>query len=121
MVQEDERRRRLHSFQHVPHKPLNRPSASYQVTYFIITYMYVAHIYSLNSLEAKQETAIKDGLDLVSQQIGKQIASRTLRLQPLPQTRDGSVVVKNVRYGKLDRLVPFHIFAVPLSDSLGRS
>jgi hypothetical protein len=72
-----------------------------------------AHVYSVEALETPQERAINDGLDFLAGYLGETIATRMLRIR-LPQQPDGSVDVRRVGYGKLDKMVELHLMAVPL-------
>lgn len=82
-----------------------------------------ANVYSIESLGQEHERAVRDGFDMLCQQIGKTVAFRTLRVR-LPLTSTGFVTPSRVGVRKLDRAVDLHVFAVPLdrgpnNDRLG--
>ncbi len=75
-----------------------------------------ANVYSMDPLTQDQMGAISDGLDLVSGYIGKKIVAKSKRVK-LPRQPNGRVSPERVGCGQLDKMIPLHLFVVPLDRS----
>lgn len=81
--------------------------------YFKICKMIRANIYSLEALPAEFDTAIREGVDLVSAYMGHTVMFKGLQVR-LPRNQQGYVAPQRVGFSKLDKMVEMHLMAVPL-------